>query len=71
MLVGLHCSFTCIKAVCRILYLESASDNISREVARMRGDLTQVGEWEHRVDTLSNEVAAVFASVQSEQNDFR
>lgn len=54
-----------------MLYLESASDNISREVARMRGDLTQVGEWEHRVDTLSNEVAAVFASVQTEQNDFR
>ena len=54
-----------------MLYLESASDNISREVARMRGDLTQVGEWERRVDTLSSEVAAVFASVQTEQNDFR
>ena len=56
---------------CRMLYLESASDNISREVARMRGELTQVGEWERRVDTLSNEVAAVFASVQTEQQDFR
>ncbi len=37
----------------------------------MRGDLTQVNEWEQRVDTLSNEVAAVFASVQTEQTTFR
>ena len=57
--------------VCRLLYLETASENVSREVARMRGDLTQVNEWEQRVDTLSNEVAAVFASVQTEQTTFR
>lgn len=57
--------------VCRLLYLETASDNVSREIARMRGDLTQVNEWEQRVDTLSNEVAAVFASVQTEQTTFR
>ena len=57
--------------VCRLLYLETASNNVSREVARMRGDLTQVNEWEQRVDTLSNEVAAVFASVQTEQTTFR
>ncbi|KAL0054269.1 hypothetical protein WJX82_006404 [Trebouxia sp. C0006] len=55
----------------RLLYLETASDNVSREIARMRGDLTQVNEWEQRVDTLSNEVAAVFASVQTEQTTFR
>lgn len=57
--------------VCRLLYLETASDNVSREIARMRGDLTQVNEWEQRVDSLSNEVAAVFASVQTEQTTFR
>ncbi len=57
--------------VCRLLYLETASDNVSREIAQMRGDLTQVNEWEQRVDTLSNEVAAVFASVQTEQTTFR
>lgn len=57
--------------VCRLLYLETASDNVSREIARMREDLTQVNEWEQRVDTLSNEVAAVFASVQTEQTTFR
>ena len=57
--------------LCRLLYLETASNNVSREVARMRGDLTQVNEWEQRVDTLSNEVAAVFASVQTEQTTFR
>jgi hypothetical protein len=56
---------------CRLLYLETATDNVSREFARMRGDLTQVNEWEQRVDTLSNEVAAVFASVQTEQTTFR
>jgi hypothetical protein len=56
---------------CRLLYLETATDNVSREIARMRGDLTQVNEWEQRVDTLSNEVAAVFASVQTEQTTFR
>ncbi|KAL0033113.1 hypothetical protein WJX79_004107 [Trebouxia sp. C0005] len=55
----------------RLLYLETASDNVSREIARMREDLTQVNEWEQRVDTLSNEVAAVFASVQTEQTTFR
>lgn len=57
--------------VCRLLYLETASDNVSREIARMRGNLTQVNEWEQRVDTLSSEVAAVFASVQTEQTTFR
>lgn len=57
--------------VCRLLYLETASDNVSREIARMRGDLTQVNEWEQRVDALSSEVAAVFASVQTEQTTFR
>ncbi len=65
--VALHVS----GLVCRLLYLETASDNVSREIAQMRGDLTQVNEWEQRVDTLSNEVAAVFASVQTEQTTFR
>ncbi|KAL0025767.1 hypothetical protein WJX77_010221 [Trebouxia sp. C0004] len=55
----------------RLLYLETASDNVCREIARMRGNLTQVNEWEQRVDTLSSEVAAVFASVQTEQTTFR